>query len=83
MGEMDLSGRSVDEVLRLAIPGCVYLGVLGLAESITYYVSEPSGVVLYFVVLLFLLIGSAATRKEGERGLWLSLGLVPRSESSV
>ncbi len=72
-----MSRRNGGQALGLVIQSLLYLEALGFAEFAAHYMSELTGVISHFVVLLVVLIVSAAARKESQRDLWLALGLVP------
>jgi len=63
---------------RSLVFSCVlYLLAFIGAELVTYHVRDYAGLIFYFVILLSLIIDSAASKDESRRGLWLALGLVP------
>jgi uncharacterized protein len=61
----------------LLLFAATYLLLFAAAEYITFYVADWGGVILHFAILLSLIAGSAITKDEAKRKLWLSLGLVP------
>jgi membrane protease YdiL (CAAX protease family) len=63
--------------IKLVFLCLVYLMAFAGAEFVTYYVTPSSGIILHFILLLILIINSAAVQDEAQRGLWLALGLVP------
>ena len=76
-GAAVVSRRNSGDALGLVIQSLLYLEAVGFAEFAAHYLSELTGVIAHFVVLMIVLIVSAAARKESRRGLWLALGLVP------
>jgi uncharacterized protein len=63
--------------IKLVLFCLLYLVAFTGAELLTYYVTTLIGTLLYFIILLGLVIHSALSRSEGQRGLWLAFGLVP------
>lgn len=62
---------------RMVFFSILYLFSFGIAEYLTYYVSNLAGLIFHLAVLFSLIINGAITLDKNQRGLLLALGLVP------
>ena len=62
---------------KLLLVSLVYLVASGAAEYTSHFWSPVGGIVFYLLIIFSLIVNTALSGDEGQRGFWLALGLAP------